>query len=149
MSLSKFTYKMAMKYKCGGAGENLERGFTLRNALLVSLQCIFFDVELSRESYHFPRENLPSKISKSPKCLKLQISKMKTVTPPHLRVLHHCRNESILPEMRKKVVGALQEGRIFGAWLMPSWQSWWIIGVISWWPHHGNRESFMLLVSCN
>ncbi|KIM36128.1 hypothetical protein M413DRAFT_31883 [Hebeloma cylindrosporum] len=34
MSLSKFTYEMAMKYKRGGAGENLDRGFTLRNALL-------------------------------------------------------------------------------------------------------------------
>jgi len=41
MSLSKFTYEMAMKYKCGGAGENLERDFTLRNALLVSFQCLF------------------------------------------------------------------------------------------------------------
>lgn len=30
-----------MKYKRGGAGENLERGFTLRNALLVNFQCLF------------------------------------------------------------------------------------------------------------
>jgi hypothetical protein len=41
MSLSKFTYEMAMKYKRGGAGENLEMGFTLRNALLVSFESLF------------------------------------------------------------------------------------------------------------
>jgi hypothetical protein len=44
-SLADFTYRSAVKFKCGGPGEHLDNGFTVHNVILVCynmLLCLSF-----------------------------------------------------------------------------------------------------------